>query len=141
METEAEKKGPPPESELLNDGTKVPVTFRDGTTGKVKVRKIPICDMDDFGRAFGRNVAEVACVTESDEAFAKTLNDESFVAVFEEGRRLNFPSFKKWWAWQEQTLEALGQSGGRDDLVNKVIDRMTQKQIDAAAQKSPSASA
>lgn len=126
---------------MLNDGTKIPVTFRDGKTDRVKVRKIPICDMDDLGRSFGKNVAEAACYLDRDEAFVKTLDDDSFAAVFEEGRRLNFTSFRKWWAWQEQTLQALGQSGGRDDLVNKVIEKMTQRQIDAAAPKSPLASA
>ena len=129
------------ETENLIDGKKLSITFRDGSTGTAHVRKIPICDMDDLGRSFGKNAAECAVYLGRDEAFARTLDDESFAAVFEEGRRLNFPSFRKWWAWQEQTLEALGQKDGRDDLVNKVVQKMTERQLAAEVGKSRSASA
>lgn len=136
------------DSEMLLDGKMIPVTFRPVAKGQpptpgmeIKVRKIPICDMEPLGRAFGKNLPEVACYLDRDEEFVRTLSDESFIAAMSEGRRLNFMSFKKWWEWQEQTLDALGQKEAGESLVAKVVEKLTAANQKAQAAKSASASA
>lgn len=125
------------EMEMLLDYVDVPVKFRaqpntEPVTGSVRIQKIPICDMEPLGRAFGKYLNEVMCYTGKDEAFVRSLTDESFGEVLEKGRQLNFTSFKKWWAWQDQTLEALGQSEAKDDLVARVVAKLADQQRPAA---------
>lgn len=132
------------EIENLIDGKIITVTYNakkakeSGAKGEeIRVRKIPIFDMEPLGRTFGKFVGEVALYAERDEAWARSLDEESFGAVLEEGRKLNFTSFKKWWAWQEQTLDGLGQKEDQDKLISRVIEQLNKP----AAPALPSASA
>lgn len=136
----ADQSGKASDSEMLLDGKKLRVSFRDGSPEQeVLVRKIPICDMDPLGRAFGKNLPEVCVYCDKPEEWVRNLSDDSFIAAMSEGRRLNFTSFKKWWEWQEQTLDALGQKEAGESLVAKVVAKLAEKQ-NAGAGKSASAS-
>lgn len=134
---------PANELAMLLDGTKLPGKLRPKAEGEqpqdvdLFVRKIPICDMDCLARSWGKYKAEVATYLDRDMNFAQSLTDESFAAVLEEGRRLNFTSFEKWFKWQGQTLEALGQSQNTNEIVQQVF----QKLHEAKAAEAPSASA
>lgn len=128
------------ELENIIDGVKIPVTYRRKTaqdvptTEEILVRKIPICDLDPLGRAFGTYSKEVAVYAERDEVWAKSLSDESFEAVLEEGRRLNFHKLEKWFGWQDATVKAINSSGLDSNAVVQEVQRKM-------AEKSPSASA
>lgn len=130
------------ELENIIDGVKLPVTYRRKAAGEaakteeILVRKIPICDLDPLGRAFGTYAKEVAVYADKDEAWAKSLEDESFSAVLEEGRRLNFHKLEKWFKWQDATVKAINSSG----LDSNAVVQEVQKKL-AAGQQSPSASA
>lgn len=128
------------ELENIIDGVKVPVTYRRKTqeepprTEEILVRKIPICDLDPLGRAFGSYPKEVAVYAERDEAWAKTLTDESFVAVLEEGRRLNFHKLEKWFGWQDATVKAINSSGlDSNAVVLEVQRKMAEKSASESA--------
>lgn len=108
------------------DGQMIEVKFRDAAklSERLKVRRIPICDIDQLARVFGQNPAqETTAYIEKDVAFVKSLSDDSFVEVYELGRKLNFPSCEKWFAWQEQTLRAMhpGQGAGLVEAVTQKV--------------------
>lgn len=137
---------PTNEVAMLLDGTKLPGKLRPKAEGKAPeeidlfVRKIPICDMECLARVWGKYTAEVATYLERDMNFVKTLSDETFTAVLEEGRRLNFTSFEKWFSWQGQTLKALGQQQDTNEIVQAVFQKLGEQKA-AQAAEAPSASA
>lgn len=129
--------------ENLIDGKHVPVKFapkqgQKQAEGSIFVRRIPIFDMDPLGRVFGKIAAEAALYCDKDEAWIRSLSEESFAEVLTTGRQLNFTSFKKWYQWQEETLDALGQGEDRDKLIQKVVAELNKK---PGENQSPSASA
>ena len=128
------------ELENIIDGVKIPVRHR--KTGpnqsplneEILVRKIPICDLDPLGRAFGSYPKEVAVYADKDEAWAKSLDDESFEAVLEEGRRLNFHKLEKWFKWQDATVKAINASGlDSNAVVQEVQAKLAQKSASESA--------
>lgn len=137
---------PAQQSDLVRllDGKKIPGQLRATEEGKAPqdielfVRKIPICDMETLGRVWGKYKMEVAVYVDRDVNFAQSLSDETFGAVLEEGRRLNFTSFEKWFSWQQETLRAMGEGSDAQALVQQVLEKVA---ANAAKEKPTSASA
>jgi hypothetical protein len=138
----AENKKQQPESEIENliDGKSIDVEFtpeaakKIGKKGEtVRVRKIPIFDMEPLGRVFGQIAKEAALYCERDDSFVRSLTEDSFASVLEEGRKLNFTSFKRWFRWQDQTLDGLGQAEDKDALIQKVVDKLSKDRDQAGA--------
>lgn len=127
-----------PELENLIDGKVIDVKKTDGSTEKMRVRKIPIFDMEPLGRTFGKYVGEAALYLGTDEKFVRTLTEDSFGTVIEEGRKINFPSFKRWWGWQEQTLDGLGERENQDALISRVVDNLRKADQSASGNASSS---
>lgn len=120
-----EQKNPAEVYAILNDGEELTVTHVDGRTETVKVRKVPIREMRLLGEAWGKEDKEVAVYTGKTDDWVKTLTDESFEAVVERGKELNFLSFKRWFKRQERTLEALGQT--TDTVIRTAVKSALEK--------------
>lgn len=116
------------------DGEMVTVSFRDPSTMPLtlKVRRIPIFDMEGLSKAWGKVKQEAALYVARDDAFVSSLTDESFSVVFEKGRQLNFISYQKWFGWQQETLKALGQGMDSEGLVSKVVASLKEKGLTVA---------
>jgi hypothetical protein len=94
--------------ERLLDGTFANLTFQNkgGASPEVrrtKIRKISLQRMDGLSAAWGKPFQEVKLYLDvADDATIDQLTEDSFSLVLEEGRRLNFTSFEKWYAWEIQ---------------------------------------
>jgi hypothetical protein len=103
--------------ETLYDGTDLQVSLLDGTQRTVKVRKISRRDLAAFANCFGDEEREAAfylgCSTHGpeDAGLVEQLTEESFDAVMQEGHRLNFTRFSRWFVRQHQRLQVMGESG------------------------------
>lgn len=78
----------------------------------LKVRIVPVREMKAFALAFGREEVEaefyLALLPKAEAtALLGQLTEESFSALIEEGRRLNFRNFAAFHARQKQALAAL----------------------------------
>ena len=120
--------------EILADGTLVPVTFRLGEADKpvrereiVKVKKLGMADMPLLAEVITVEAKEVGLLTGKDEAWVKDLDDDSFEALIEEGRRLNFTRFSKFWKRRMDLLKAMGQQGVLDAAMRKAADAVTRQ--------------
>lgn len=120
--------------EILADGTLVPVTFRLAEGDKpvrereiVKVKKLGMADMPLLAEVITVEAKEVGLLTGKDEAWVKDLDDDSFEALIEEGRRLNFTRFSKFWKRRMDLLKAMGQQGVLDAAMRKAADAVTRQ--------------
>ena len=99
--------------ETLYDGADVPVTYTDGRTEMVKVRKIPRSEFAQYslliGSLNGDESAECAFYCDKDEAWAKSLDDDSFDRVLAEGQRLNFTRYANWFSRQAAKMQLVKQ--------------------------------
>ena len=103
------------------DGTSIDVQHVDGALTKdLRIRKIPLRDLPKLGRVWGNEADEVALYADKTPAWVEKLTEESFEAAIEEGRRLNFQSFKRYFARQSQVIEALGQNPAITEMLSKV---------------------
>lgn len=102
METKATQQ------EIIAGGTTVSVEFNDGVRD-VFVRQVPMRHINDLGRAWSKEERELKvyapALTDED---ADKLTEEGWSKVIEEGRRLNFTRFEKWFARQQSALKAMG---------------------------------
>jgi hypothetical protein len=120
--------------EILADGSMIAVTFRGDETGKpvrereiVKVKKMGMADMPLLAEVITAEAKEIALLTGKDEAWVKDLDDDSFEALIEEGRRLNFTRFSKFWKRRMDLLTAMGQKGVLDAAMRKAADALAHK--------------
>lgn len=101
-------------NETLYDGADLKVTYLDGKTEVVKVRKIPRAELGQYslhiGQVNGDETAECAYYVGRPPAWAETLNDESYDLVLAEGQRLNFTRWAAWFDRQSRKLKLVGQS-------------------------------
>lgn len=116
---------------LIYDGTDLPVKFRPKAPGQppppeevIKVRKCPAFDIAKLASKWGKELEEVAFYAGHNTDWAKTLDDDSYEAVLEEGRRLNSPSVTKYFARAKGTLAALGQSETLDRAIAKAVEQL-----------------
>ncbi|HHY84885.1 MAG TPA: hypothetical protein GYA07_05035 [Verrucomicrobia bacterium] len=95
--------------ETLYDGVDVPVIHKDGRREVVKVRKVPRSQMAQYSMLIGGGdeTAECAFYCDRDQAWANSLDDDSFDHVLEEGQRLNFTSFARWFERQARKLKVV----------------------------------
>lgn len=110
--------------EVLNDGVVMELQT-EGQPIRIKVRKIAQGRLSELSQAMGNmsdETGEAACYLGlSLEAFeALKLTDESFDAVMQEGRRLNFTRFKNYLARRVELMA--------------LSNQMPQSLMDAAAQ-------
>lgn len=120
--------------EILADGSMVPVTFRSNESGKpvrereiVKVKKLGMAEMPLLAEVITHEANEIALLTGKDTAWVKDLDDDSFEALIEEGRRLNFTRFSKFWKRRMDLLAAMGQKGVLDAAMRKATDALASK--------------
>ena len=95
-------------NELLYDGADLVVAFEDGRAPEtVKVRKIPRKDFQQLATRWLSEEGECAFYLDRDPSFAEALTEESFDAVMQEGRRLNFTRFSNWLRRQMQKMDLM----------------------------------
>lgn len=116
------------EFEVLNGGTQIEVSFREDQKTKetppneiIKIRKVPIRDMQSLARAWGQEDKEIPVYTQRSTEWTQTLTDESWEAVMEEGRRLNEAPFGRWFARQTKALEAMNQSSAVKAAIQQAL--------------------
>ena len=114
--------------ETLTDGASIEVTGRDnGTVRSVKVRKLSILDIGKLARASTRGEAdEIAIYLDLPITSLTQFSDESLEAILEEGRRLNFPQCRRYWARQRQLNEVITSEEDRAAVLNEAIRAATQ---------------
>jgi len=95
------------EFETLYDGTDLTLMTKTREVSVVKVRKLPVIEMPRLGLVFDDEAREIALYCGQSPEWAAGLDDDSFEAAIEEGRRLNFPHFAKWQARRAQARELL----------------------------------
>lgn len=113
--------------ETLYDGADVPVAFKDGQRSIVKVRKLARSEfallsaivMDDSESA---EFMEAALYCGKDSSWAIQLTEESLDAVLQEGTRLNFPSFARWFRRRARVPRLIS---GQEELVKAAMEAMT----------------
>lgn len=129
------------EFERVIDGTIAPLTFLrpdpdkpgdvKAVTENVKVKKISIQNMMPLAKAWGKYSEEVALYIGRTVEEVALLDESSFETAMSEGRRLNFTSFEKWYRWQRETLQALGQGQAAEAAIqNAVTDVVRQVAMD-----------
>lgn len=116
-----------------NGGASVPASQPGGTGGAsvpasqaVKVRKIPREEFTALSLVIGDDseageLREAALYTARDEAWAATLDDESLTRVLEEGHRLNFFTFARWFRRRGRTMELMS---GNSGLLRQALEVM-----------------
>ena len=106
------------EFEILAGGVTVEVTYISGLKETIKVRKVPIRDMQSLAMAWGQEHKEIPVYTQRPSEWIETLADESWELIMEEGRRLNAGPFERWFLRATKALEVQG----RTPAVKAVID-------------------
>lgn len=107
--------------EILYGGSDLTVLVRTSETEivpeKVKVLKIPIKDLPKFSDTMTDEVAEAAFYvtkpkewveSEDPNYFPRLADPEDFVAIVEEGRRLNASVFQRWAATRKEWCDMMG---------------------------------
>lgn len=119
--------------EALYDGADLAVSFRPPNGGAsvpasqvVKIRKIPREEFTELSLVIGDDseageLREAALYTARDEAWAATLDDESLTRVLEEGHRLNFFTFARWFRRRGRTMELMS---GNSGLLRQALEVM-----------------
>lgn len=114
--------------ETLLGGTEIPVTYLDGRAEKVRIRKVPLRDMPGLAAVFGQDMRDEAAYYAGRPAdWIDTLSDESFAAVFEEGRRLNFTLFATWFRGKTQELELMGKQPQLTRIIQSAVEEVISK--------------
>ena len=95
-------------AETLADGTQIPVTYQDGRTEITKIRRVPRNEFVPYASAIMDAVTderpECAFYANKPVEWTDEITDESFDAVMQEGRRLNFTRWAAWFARRQETL-------------------------------------
>lgn len=114
------------EFEILADGSMVTVKFAAENTQDevVKVWKLGMADMPILANAMGNEASEIAVVTKKPVAWVQGLSDDSFETLIEEGRRLNFTRFSRYWKRQTDLLKAMGQGAAMENAVTKAVEKV-----------------
>ncbi len=99
---------PNQEIETMHDGVMMTIALVGGTTERVKVRKVPLREMDLLAAAWGRQPAEIAVYCDKPAEWVEKLSDDGWLAIMREGRRLNKSPFKEWFGFQNEAMSALG---------------------------------
>lgn len=101
-------------------GTELDVLFTDGRAERVMVRQLPIRHLGRLGAAWGNEAREIDVYCDKPGGWSESLADESFEAVIEEGRRLNFTRFSKWQERQAQVELVLEKNPAKRELMDRV---------------------
>lgn len=126
----------PNELELLRDGVGLQVNFLDGSNAEIRVRKIPIRHLDRLATALGREAKEVEVYIDRDEAFVSSLCEESFEAIIEKGRELNFTSCEKWLKRNSRVLASLTNQDGLASIAASAIEKVVANAKKSESEKS-----
>ena len=108
------------EAAVLFDGVEMSVTYRDkpDTAETIKIKKCEVEEMDKLSAVFGQGMrGEVAFYASRDMEWTKKLTDESFAAVFQEGRQQNFTLYSVWFQGKTQELELVNKNKGLKQIV------------------------
>jgi hypothetical protein len=96
--------------EVLADGTNIKVFYASDRPPEIlKIRKIsrenfPVLADAILGDISGE-YPEAGCYGGRDAVWAKSLSEESFEAVMQEGRRLNFTRFGAWFERRQAVID------------------------------------
>jgi hypothetical protein len=129
--------------EILNDGTEIGVhltkhpnevmTTINGVEvpaagiERVKVRKVALRDIQKLSEVLGNEISEIMVMTGKEQAWVESLDDDSFEALIEEGRRLNFSRCSKWLKRRMDLLKAMGQGTVFDRAVETAVQKVSDR--------------
>jgi len=123
--------------ETVLDGAEHTLVFADAREETVRIRKIPIRHLSRLGLVWGNEPAEVALYCDKSAAWVDQLTDASFELAVEEGRRLNFTSFEKWFKRQGQVLQAMGQMPAIEKVIKEAMDTINPGSPPSSTSSSP----
>lgn len=97
----------------LTGGTELVALFSDGTHETVKVRQLPVRLLPKYLEAQNDEPAMVALFVDRPAEWVDCLSLKSFVAILEEGERMNADDFFAWFGRMVRRAERLvpGSSG------------------------------
>ena len=98
----------------------------------VKVRKLPLGELQHMGSAMADPLREAALYTGRKAEEIETWDTDSVLQVVTEGRRLNTKSFKAWFELQKQNAELMGVD------LNQVVSQAVEKATSASTKSSNS---
>ncbi len=117
----------------IYDGQDIEVTLQNGTRETVKVRKVPLRQLQLLGSAWGREGDEIRIYTQKTDAWVDTLSEESFEEIINIGRNLNEGPFAKWVKRNSRALSVLG-----EDVNQKMMTAAATAAVQALAKQSSS---
>lgn len=102
--------------EILEGGASISVQLlpdKPGGVGggpeTVKVVKVSMRNLPELAAAWGKEAREIAVYTNKkpDDPWLDRLSEESWELILREGRRMNFLAFKRFFARNQEALEAI----------------------------------
>jgi len=112
---------------VLNGGVDVKVSHTEGTSEDVKVRQLPIRQMDRWAELAGNEPALVELYCGKPEGWADTLVNEDYEMIVDLGDQLNRPIFDRWIARVQagtgRFLETAGRIAGEAAKVKAEASR------------------
>lgn len=112
--------------EILDGGTSIEVRLRiqpgsnEADHENVKVLKVSMRDLPKLAAAWGKEPREIAVYTGRPDAWIDRLTEESWEQILQEGRRLNFLTFKRFFARNQEALDAI--SGLSNERIRTAVE-------------------
>jgi len=133
-----EEQKPKPENELITiaGGVEIEVVRQDGSKETVKVRQIPISQMQKFALAIGNEAELIALYCDKTKEWADSLTVESANAVADKGQEINLPFFAAWFRRQAKWRESQT-PGAIAALEKKVTELIMASRLPNSAQPLP----
>jgi hypothetical protein len=127
-----------PDNELItiSGGVELEVTHLDGSKETVKVRQIPISQIQKFALAMGNEAELIALYCDKPKDWTDSLKLESANAVADKGQEINLPFFAAWYRRQAKWRESQT-PGAIKELEKKLTELIVASRLPNSAQPSP----
>ena len=104
----------------LLGGRDLGITLRNGKTETVKVRQIPVWEMQKYAAAIQNELAMAEIFTARPAEWCKSLSDQSFEEIIMVGREINAHFFGRWMERQRSLAESIAPG-----ITEKVTSQIT----------------
>lgn len=105
----SEQTSPPPPGGLavVRGGVDLEVEYQDGHRETVKVRKLPLDDMERYLGCLKKASSSIELFCERPAGWSAQLTEESQMALFKKGTELNLPLLEGWYPEFLRILDAV----------------------------------
>lgn len=91
----------------LVGGVELDIEYLDGRPERVKVRHLPMRQMERYLEIFNNEAACVELFCDREKGWADTLSPDSYGAIADKGQELNLPLFQNWFRRLKARSEAM----------------------------------